>query len=140
MIYDLGTPAIWWVSIPVMTFMVYLVFKRDWRGGAVLVPFLFLYLPWLLQFKRTMFFFYALPLLPFICIALAVTIGYLIGPIDAAPNRRMVGATIAGAYLVIVVAAFFYWLPILSAQTIPFTDGWQQRMGWFQSWVEDKGS
>ena len=46
----------------------------------VLLPFLVLYLPWLLQFKRTMFFFYALPLLPFICIALAITIGYLIGP------------------------------------------------------------
>ncbi|MDQ1540311.1 MAG: dolichyl-phosphate-mannose-protein mannosyltransferase [Actinomycetota bacterium] len=140
MIYNLGTPAIWWVSIPVMCFMLYLVFKRDWRGGAVLVPFLILYVPWLFQFKRTMFFFYALPLLPFICIALAVTIGYLLGPADASPNRRMIGTMIGGAYLLIVVVAFFYWLPIMSARTIPFVDGWQQRMGWFQSWIEDKGS
>jgi dolichyl-phosphate-mannose-protein mannosyltransferase len=140
MIYDLGTPAIWWVSIPVMCFMLYLVFKRDWRGSALLVPFLFLYAPWLVQFKRTMFFFYALPLLPFICIALAVTIGYLIGPVDASPNRRAVGTMIGGAYVVVVVAAFFYWLPILSARTIPYTDGWQQRMGWFQSWIEQNGS
>jgi dolichyl-phosphate-mannose-protein mannosyltransferase len=87
-----------------------------------------------------MFFFYALPLLPFICIALALTIGYLIGPADASPNRRMVGTMIGGAYLLIVVVAFFYWLPVMSARTIPFVDGWQQRMGWFQSWIEDKGS
>jgi hypothetical protein len=52
----------------------------------------------------------------------------------------MVGTMIGGAYLLIVVVAFFYWLPIMSARTIPFVDGWQQRMGWFQSWIEDKGS
>jgi dolichyl-phosphate-mannose-protein mannosyltransferase len=139
MIYDLGTPLIWWASIPVMVFMLYLVFKRDWRGGALLVPFLFMYLPWLHQFKRTMFFFYALPLLPFICIALAVTIGYLIGPVTATANRRMVGTMVGGAYVLAVVVMFFYFLPILSARTVPFVSGWQDRM-WFHSWVEDKGS
>jgi dolichyl-phosphate-mannose-protein mannosyltransferase len=139
MIYNLGTPAIWWTSIPVMCFMLYLAAKRDWRGGALLVPFLILYVPWLVQFKRTMFFFYALPLLPFICIALAVTIGYLIGANNASPNRRLGGAMVSGAYLLIVVTMFFYFLPILSARTVPFVGGWQQRM-WFHSWVEDEGS
>jgi dolichyl-phosphate-mannose-protein mannosyltransferase len=138
MIYNMGTPAIWWASIPVMLFMLYLVFRRDWRASAVLVPFLFGYLPWLFNFKRTMFFFYALPLLPFICIALAITIGYLLGPREASPNRRMAGAMVAGSYLLIVVVMFFYFLPIMSERTIPFT-GWQQRM-WFQSWSEDSGS
>jgi dolichyl-phosphate-mannose-protein mannosyltransferase len=139
MIYDLGTPAIWWVSIPVMFFMVYLVCKRDWRGGALVLPFLVLYLPWLHQFKRTMFFFYALPLLPFIAIGVAVTIGYLIGPPNASDTRRMGGTLVGGAYVLIVVVMFFYFLPILSARTVPFISGWQHRM-WFHSWVEDKGS
>jgi dolichyl-phosphate-mannose-protein mannosyltransferase len=139
MIYNLGTPAIWWVSIPVMCYMIYLVFKRDWRGGALIVPLLFFYLPWLHQFKRTMFSFYALPMLPFICIALAVTMGYVIGGHDASPNRRMIGTAIAGAYMLTVVVMFFYFLPIMSAQTVPFVNGWQHRM-WFQSWGEDKGS
>jgi dolichyl-phosphate-mannose-protein mannosyltransferase len=138
MIYDMGTPAIWWASIPVMLFMLYLVFKRDWRAGAVLLPFLCGYLPWLHQFNRTMFFFYAIPLLPFICIALALTIGYMIGPRDASPNRRMVGSMVGGSYLLIVVVMFFYFLPVLSARTIPFTS-WQQHM-WFNSWSEDAGS
>jgi dolichyl-phosphate-mannose-protein mannosyltransferase len=86
-----------------------------------------------------MFFFYALPLLPFICIALAVTIGYLIGPVTATANRRMVGTMVGGAYVLAVVVMFFYFLPILSARTVPFVSGWQDRM-WFHSWVEDKGS
>ncbi len=138
MIYNLGTPAIWWASIPVMLFMLYLVFRRDWRASAVLVPFVCGYLPWLFTFKRTMFFFYALPLLPFICTALALTMGYMIGPRTASPNRRMVGAMVAGSYVIVVIVLFFYFLPVLSAQTIPF-HGWQQRM-WFQSWGEDAGS
>jgi dolichyl-phosphate-mannose--protein O-mannosyl transferase len=138
MIYNLGTPAIWWASIPVMCFMLYLVFRRDWRASAVLVPFLFGYLPWLFTFKRTMFFFYALPLLPFISIALALTMGYMVGDRKASPNRRMVGAMVTGSYMLIVVVLFFYFLPVLSERTIPFT-GWQQRM-WFQSWSEDSGS
>jgi len=139
MIYDLGTPAIWWVSIPVMAFMIYLVAKRDWRGGALVLPFLCSYLPWLHQFKRTMFFFYALPLLPFLSIAIAVTIGYLIGPATATFQRRRRGTIIGGSYVLIVAIMFFYFWPILSARTVPFVGGWVDRM-WFHSWIEDKGS
>jgi dolichyl-phosphate-mannose--protein O-mannosyl transferase len=139
MIYDLGTPAIWWVSIPVMCFMVYLVAKRDWRGGALVLPFLCSYLPWLHQFKRTMFFFYALPLLPFLSIAIAVTIGYLIGPAGASIRRRRTGTIVGGSYVLIVAVMFFYFWPILSARTVPFVGGWVDRM-WFHSWIEDKGS
>jgi dolichyl-phosphate-mannose-protein mannosyltransferase len=139
MIYDLGTPAIWWASIPVMCFMLYIICKRDWRGTALLVPFLISYLPWLLQFKRTMFFFYALPLLPFISIALAVTIGYCIGPVTASVARRRAGTIAGGTYVLIVAVMFFYFWPILSARTVPFVGGWVDRM-WFHSWIEDKGS
>jgi dolichyl-phosphate-mannose-protein mannosyltransferase len=139
MIYDLGTPAIWWVSIPVMCFMGYLVAKRDWRGGALLLPFLFSYLPWLHQFKRTMFFFYVLPLLPFLSIAIAVTIGYMMGPATASIRRRRTGTIVGGSYVLIVAIMFFYFWPILSARTVPFVGGWVDRM-WFHSWIEDKGS
>ena len=139
MIYDLGTPAIWWVSIPVMCFMAYLIAKRDWRGGALLLPFLCSYLPWLHQFKRTMFFFYVLPLLPFLSIAIAVTIGYMIGPATASIRRRRRGTIVGGSYVLIVVIMFFYFWPILSARTVPFVGGWVDRM-WFHSWIEQNGS
>ncbi len=138
MIFSMGNPAIWWVSIPVMVFMIYLVAKRDWRAGALVLPFIAGLLPWLVTFKRTMFSFYALPLLPFICIAIAITIGYLLGADDADPIRRAVGAAICGIYLVLVVGLFFYFLPILASQTIPFSD-WSAHM-WLQSWGESGGS
>jgi dolichyl-phosphate-mannose-protein mannosyltransferase len=138
MIYAMGTPAIWWASIPVMAYMLYLVLHRDWRASGVLVPFLFGYIPWLFLFKRTMFYFYALPLLPFICAALAITIGKLLGPRDASPNRRLAGSIVAGSYVLVVVVLFFYFLPILSARTIPFTS-WEHRM-WLQSWGNSSGS
>ncbi len=138
MVYSMGNPAIWWVSIPVMAFMIYLVFKRDWRGGALALPFLAMYLPWLRTFNRTMFEFYALPLLPFLAIALAVTMGYALGPADASPNRRMIAATVCGIYLMAVVVLFFYFLPLWSAQTIPYSE-FTHRM-WFTSWLEWKGS
>jgi dolichyl-phosphate-mannose-protein mannosyltransferase len=138
MVYSMGNPAIWWASLPMMAFMGYLVLKRDWRAGAVLLPFAFGLVPWLFTFKRTMFSFYALPLLPFVAIGLAVTAGYLLAGADAMPRRRAVGATVAGAYLLIVVVLFFYFLPILASQTIPFTD-WSHHM-WFQSWGEVRGS
>jgi dolichyl-phosphate-mannose-protein mannosyltransferase len=138
MIYSMGNPAIWWASIPVMAYMAYLVLKRDWRAGALLLPFIFGLAPWLFTYQRTMFSFYALPLLPFICIALAVTIGYLLAPDGALPARRGVGVTVTGAYLLIVVVLFFYFLPILASQTIPFTD-WSSHM-WFNSWGEVSGS
>ncbi len=138
MIYALGTPAIWWVSIPVMLFMLWLVFRRDWRGGAILVPFIFGYVPWLFIFHRTMFYFYVLPVLPFVCLGLALTIGYMIGTAEASPARRAVGATVSGVYVLVVVVLFFYFLPIFSARTIPFTQ-WQHTM-WFQSWGESAGS
>jgi dolichyl-phosphate-mannose-protein mannosyltransferase len=138
MIYSMGNPAIWWASIPVMAYMIYLVLKRDWRAGAVLLPFVFGLAPWLFTYQRTMFSFYALPLLPFICIALAVTAGYLLAPDGAPAARRRAGALVVGGYLLIVVVLFFYFLPILASQTIPFTD-WSSHM-WFNSWGEVKGS
>ena len=138
MIYNLGNPAIFWPSIPIMCFMLWLVFRRDWRGSAILVPFLFGFVPWLFIFHRTMFFFYVLPVVPFICLALAMAIGYAIGPLEANPTRRAVGATVSGVYVLVVVVLFFYFLPILSAQTIPFTQ-WEHTL-WFHNWIMDAGS
>ena len=104
------------------------------------VPFLILYLPWLLQFKRTMFFFYALPLLPFISIALAVTIGYLIGPATATFARRRSRHDRRGDVRPHRGGRCSSTSGRSSApERCPFVGGWVDRM-WFHSWIEDKGS
>jgi dolichyl-phosphate-mannose--protein O-mannosyl transferase len=90
-------------------------------------------LPWFFFPSRTMFFFYALPALPFLVLALTLTIGLVVGKAGATPARRAAGASIAGAYLLLVIANFGYMYPVFVAEVIPYTD-WMHHM-WFDSWI-----
>jgi dolichyl-phosphate-mannose--protein O-mannosyl transferase len=47
--------------------------------------------------------------------------------------RRLVGAAAAGAFLLVVLANFAYFYPILAAQTLTYDD-WHARI-WFKSWI-----
>jgi len=82
---------------------------------------------------RTMFLFYALPAVPFLCLSLALAAGWAIGDGTASYRRRAVGTAAAGGWLAVVVANFAWLYPVLAAQTIPFSQ-WQARM-WFSSWI-----
>ncbi len=131
----IGTPAIWWVSILALlgTFWGW-VSRRDWRAAFVLVAFAAGYLPWFVTADRTEFFFYALPALPFLCLALAYCGGLVLGTGEAVTDgRRKGGAVAVGAYALLVVVNFFYLYPVLAAQVISYDD-WRSRM-WFSSWI-----
>jgi dolichyl-phosphate-mannose--protein O-mannosyl transferase len=103
--------------------------RRDWRAAAILLSFLAGYLPWFYEDidHRTMFLFYLLPDVPFMCLALAMGLGMVLGSRAAKEWRRIVGATVTGAYLVLVVANFAYFYPVLAAQTISYQQ-WHDRM------------
>ncbi|MBX6391770.1 MAG: phospholipid carrier-dependent glycosyltransferase, partial [Frankia sp.] len=109
------------------------VSRRDWRAALVLVGFGASFLPWLLFPNRTMFLFYALPLLPFMILGITTTAGLVLGPREASDVRRLVGALSVGIYLIAVVLLFAYFYPILAAQVIPSAD-WRARM-WFPGWI-----
>lgn len=129
-----GTPAIWWLSILALAGTAWgWVSRRDWRASFILVAFAAGYLPWFWPADRTEFFFYALPALPFLCLALAYCAGLALGPPDASETRRLSGALAVGCYALLVVINFFYLYPVLSAQVIPYGD-WRSRM-WFSSWI-----
>lgn len=177
-ILGIGTPALWWGALVALVVVVFIwLFLRDWRAGAILLGFLAGWLTWFPSAfaDRTMFLFYATPLIPFMTLAVVLVLGYLIGPApagvagahaarpDEAPPedgrtitpspvpygesgvhaspapvrgpglRRLIGASAAGAFLLVVLVNFAYFHPILSAQTIPYDD-WHARI-WFQSWV-----
>jgi len=132
----IGTPAIWWASIPMLFGSFWLwVSRRDWRGLAVVVMVLTAILPWIPSDlnKRTMFLFYALPAVPFMCLGLALCAGWILGGRDATPRRRRIGAAIVGSYVVLVIVNFAYLYPVLAAQALPY-DVWKARM-WFTSWI-----
>lgn len=130
----LGNPAIWWAGLPALVGTIGLwVARRDWRASLVVVGFGTSFLPWLLFPSRTMFIFYALPLLPFLVLAITAMAGIALGPRDAPESRRIGGALVVGAYVILVLVLFAYFYPILSAQVIPMSE-WQARM-WFPGWV-----
>lgn len=176
-ILGIGTPALWWGALAALVALVFIwVMLRDWRAGAILWSFVAGWLTWFPSAfaERTMFLFYATPLIPFMALAVVLVLGYLMGPAPAvyagahaarpgedgheddasalpgygqggahasahpgpppgAGTRRLVGAAAAGAFMLVVLANFAYFYPILSAQTIPYED-WHARI-WFDSWV-----
>jgi dolichyl-phosphate-mannose--protein O-mannosyl transferase len=133
----IGTPAIWWASIPALiACLVWWLLRRDWRAGAVLAGVAAGWLPWFWYAwhdHRTMFFFYAVVFDPFLVIALALCLGLIIGPARASIGRRAAGAGLAGAYLLAVVADFWYMYPLFAAKIIPYTS-WLARM-WYHRWI-----
>jgi|SRR5882757_550603 len=133
-IVSLGTPALWWMFIPALVWMVWLVISRwDWRAAAVLMAFLAGWATWLENIGRTMFFFYMTPLVPFMVFGVTLMLGDVLGRKDASETRRLVGLIAVCVYLALVVINFAWLWPILSGQKIT-SAGWQSRM-WFSSWI-----
>ncbi|MQA96344.1 MAG: phospholipid carrier-dependent glycosyltransferase [Streptosporangiales bacterium] len=133
-VLGLGTPAIWWGALIALAVLVWWwLITRDWRAGAVLLGVAAGWLPWFLFLDRTKFFFYTAPYLPFLVLALTLALGLLIGPSDGRPVRRAAGASITGAYLLVVILNFLYLYPVLAAKVIPQAE-WGARI-WFKSWV-----
>jgi dolichyl-phosphate-mannose--protein O-mannosyl transferase len=130
----IGTPAIWWAMIPAaIGLAARWLSKRDWRAAALLAMTAVSILAWVpsdLQ-GRTMFLFYALPAVPFLCLGLALLAGWALG--RPRTTRRAVAATGVGIYTSLVVGNFAYLYPVLAAVTIPYRD-WYSRM-WFHSWI-----
>jgi dolichyl-phosphate-mannose--protein O-mannosyl transferase len=130
----IGTPAVWWMMIPAtIGLAARWVSKRDWRASALLLMMAVSVLAWIPSDlkDRTMFLFYALPSVPFLCLGLALLAGWLLG--RAGTVRRSVAAAGVGIYTSLVVVNFVYLYPVLAAVTIPYSE-WYSRM-WFRSWI-----
>ncbi|MFJ5303175.1 dolichyl-phosphate-mannose--protein mannosyltransferase [Streptomyces sp. NPDC088350] len=133
-ILALGTPLLWWSACCALVYLLFRwALRRDWRAGAVLCAVAAGYLPWFLYQDRTIFSFYAVAFVPYLCLAVAMMLGALLGPPGADPNRRTVGAVAAGFLVLVIAWNFLYFLPIYSGSTIPY-DGWRARL-WLDTWA-----
>ncbi|WP_428983214.1 dolichyl-phosphate-mannose--protein mannosyltransferase [Phytohabitans maris] len=144
-----GTPLLWWSFIPALAALAWFgIARRDWRAGAILLCVAAGLLPWFyfaIQ-HRTMFAFYALPAEPFLVLAVVYVLGAIMtparslatsdgtGPADSGVDRRMVGAVVAGAYVLLVAICFAYFYPIYVGQVIPYED-WSARMWLGSRWI-----
>ncbi|WP_345743543.1 phospholipid carrier-dependent glycosyltransferase [Streptomyces sp. ODS28] len=130
----LGTPLLWWAACLALLYVLYRwLFRRDWRAGAVLCGVAAGYLPWFLYQERTIFLFYAVVFVPFLCLALAMTAGALAGPPGVRIQRRTVGIVTVGVLCLLIVWNFIYFWPLYTGQTIPL-EAWRHRM-WLDTWI-----
>ncbi|MEU2550869.1 dolichyl-phosphate-mannose--protein mannosyltransferase [Streptomyces sp. NPDC014684] len=130
----IGTPVLWWAGCAAIVYVLWRwAFRRDWRAGAIACGIAAGYLPWFMYQERTIFLFYAVVFLPFICLALAMLVGAVIGPPGSTDTRRLIGASAAGVLVLLVAWNFIYFWPLYTGTAIPIDD-WRSRM-WLDTWV-----
>jgi dolichyl-phosphate-mannose--protein O-mannosyl transferase len=130
----IGNPAIWWMSIPaVLVCLVWWLTRRDWRAGAALAGVIAGWVSWLPFVSRTKFYYYALEFEPFLIICIVLCLGLMIGPVTARLSRRVTGTVLAGIYVLAVLVLFWYFYPILTGTTIPYSE-WLSHM-WYRGWI-----
>jgi dolichyl-phosphate-mannose-protein mannosyltransferase len=130
----LGNPTIWWGGCVALLFAVVMwVGARDWRFGVAVVGTAATWLPWLQYDDRPIFLFYAIVTLPFVVLALTLTIGKLIGNARAPSPRRTLGVIVAGAYFVLALINFAWFWPIWTDQLLTHGE-WLDRI-WFSRWI-----
>ncbi|MFI8966296.1 dolichyl-phosphate-mannose--protein mannosyltransferase [Streptomyces sp. NPDC053493] len=130
----LGTPLLWWSACFALLYVLWRwAFRRDWRAGAIACGVLAGWAPWLLYQERTIFLFYAVVFVPFLCLAVAMMIGAMVGPAGSSERRRTFGAVGAGVLVLLIVWNFIYFWPLYTGTSIPL-DQWRNRM-WLDTWV-----
>jgi dolichyl-phosphate-mannose--protein O-mannosyl transferase len=130
----LGTPLLWWSACVALVYLLYRwAMRRDWRAGAILCAVAAGYLPWFHYQSRTIFYFYAVVFVPYLCLALAMALGAALGPRAATERRRMWGAVGVGTLVLLIVWNFIYFYPLYTGMTIPL-DAWRARM-WIDTWI-----
>ncbi|MFD5075848.1 dolichyl-phosphate-mannose--protein mannosyltransferase [Streptomyces sp. NPDC058371] len=130
----LGTPLLWWAACFAVLYVLWRwAFRRDWRAGAIACGIAAGYLPWFMYQERTIFYFYAVVFVPFLCLAVAMMIGAILGPPGSSERRRVAGAAGAGVLVLLIAWNFIYFWPIYTGTAIPIDD-WRSRM-WLDTWV-----
>lgn len=130
----IGTPLLWWAACFAILYVLWRwFFRRDWRAGAIACAIAAGWAPWFYYQERTIFLFYAVVFVPFLCLAVSMMIGAMLGPAGSDERRRTIGAVGAGVLVLLIVWNFIYFWPIYTGQTIPISE-WQDRM-WFDTWV-----
>ncbi len=137
-----GTPAMWWLAVPVLVFALWrMLVRRDWRYAAVLVGYCAGWLPWFADIDRQMYFFYAATMAPFLVMAIALICGDILYTPGAPPRRlrlqpdserRTLGLIAVCFYVALVVTNFAWLFPVLTGLPIS-QQTWNMEI-WLPSW------
>ncbi|GAA3597451.1 phospholipid carrier-dependent glycosyltransferase [Klugiella xanthotipulae] len=149
-ITSLPNPLIWWGGLLALGFLAYLLVRyRDGVAGFILVGALSGYLPWLLTPSRSAVFqFYTIAYAPFVYLALAYAVGWILGywRLDQGygkffgtisrrhplPRITTPNLTVVAIFLVTALAVSIYFYPLWTGTRISFTF-WQLHI-WLPGW------
>ena len=125
-ILAIGTPVLWWAGVFAIAVTAGLfIVSKDRIAAFILAGIVSTYLPWFFIQGRTMFYFYAISILPFLILALIYTFNWALKYKD---YRKYIGI-----FIIVVAINFIYFLPIFLGIQIPYAD-WLDRM-WLPSWI-----
>lgn len=137
-----GTPAMWFLAVPVLAWAVWRAFvKRDWRYAALLVGYSAGFLPWFVGIDRQMYFFYAATMAPFLVMIIAMILGdilYQRGQNTAhvrsslGAERRTLGLLVVCFYVALVITNFAWLYPVLTG--LPISQHTWDMQIWLPSW------
>ena len=125
-ILAIGTPVLWWAGVFAIAVTAGLfIVSKDRIAAFILAGIAGTYLPWFLIQGRTMFYFYAISILPFLILALIYTFNWALKYKD---YRKYISV-----FIIVVAINFIYFLPIFLGIQIPYAN-WLDRM-WLPSWI-----
>ncbi len=136
-----GTPALWWLAVPVLGYSAFrMLVRRDWRYAAVLTGYCAGWLPWFGDIDRQMYFFYAATMAPFLVMAIALILGDILYPVgrgarsqsSQSSERRTLGLIVVSCYVALVVTNFAWLFPVLTGLPIS-QQTWDMEI-WLPSW------
>lgn len=128
----MGTPLLWWVAtVALLICAIWWLGDGDWRFGLPFLATMAMYVPWFQYTDRPLFFFYAVNMIPFMCVGAAMMLGLIIGPRDG--PKRLIRTVPAGAIVALIVANFTWIYPVLTGELLTRA-AWLARM-WFRSWI-----
>ena len=147
-VFLLGTSLIWWAGIIMLLWALYRVITRhDPRYVVVLCGYLAAWVPWLLNWDRQMYFFYASSLLPFMCLGLALMLSELDGWVPETPSPEakpwrhkwaawgqsvLLGRVVVCVFMGLVIANYVWILPILYG--VPISPDLWRLQHWLPTW------
>ena len=128
----LGTPLLWWGAAAAMLFgLVWCIVRRDWRWLVTILAACSTWVPWFFTNRGSLFAFYALTMIPFMAIGLAMALGMFVKALK--PKWRRLGIMLVGVFVALVILDFAFNYPIYAGQWLPISH-WQWRI-WLPGWA-----
>ena len=129
---SMGNPIIWWAGLIAVLHQAWVWFSTRSRAALTVVALWFAgWFPWLLYQHRTIFFFYAVIMLPFTCVALAMSLTHIARGVER-PRRNARIAFVASVSIAAIASSWFF-MPVWVGETLTYAQ-WHWRM-WFDTWV-----